>query len=164
MKRFHVLLSDKILAEVDSLPADAGGKRADKIRSILTFGLQILERKVLAKGDAQSKYRKIDGTPVEKQLQIDEKSYRRIKRLHVACNYFSMAQIVRGILLYVLELIKVLGFDVVFALSSCKNEDGKKHNCVVYIGLAEKNFHMDKKAAYKTAYTDKFIPIWAEFT
>lgn len=152
-----------MIGQIKSLGDEAGKTCSAKIRNLLGTALEKLLPEIHSAGDANSAWKPVGITPVELRVSLDEKTYRLLKKIQADCNFFSIAQIVRLVLGFVMSLIATYGFEGFTRLFERKGyENARKQRCV--FGSVLKMVHMDIKELKKTVYDKNFIPLWTEFS
>lgn len=161
MKELHLLLSDGVSAKLKRLSAEYDCSVSSLVNLLLCLGLDRFEKKYYSRGDKQSRWKRVGGIAVRKHVFVTEKTYRRLKGLHVICNVYSMGQVVRRVVGLVLFLVERWGFEGTLEFFQAGN---KKHRKKYYeIGESSMNRHMHIKNAVITAFSAAMIPIAVEY-
>lgn len=130
-----------------------------RIRCLLQLGLGYHERYILKMGSRNRQYREV-GEGKRINVLLDEELYLLVKKLHLDCNYYSMAQIVREVLNHLLCLTETQGFlgmvEEIEALTSLvKKEDS--------VSIGGKSMYIHTFSRVITTYTDKYTPVSTQY-
>lgn len=162
MRRFHMVFDRSMITKIRDLSENSKQGFSKTVRNLLCAGLPALGKRILEKGDVDSKWLPVGETVCEKNVFVEDHTYRQLKKLHVVCNFFSMAQIVRLVLLFTLALIEEYGFEMAVEILEKEKEKVKKTG-LVHVPSRCRNTLMDMIDTVKVIFNKAYIPLWVEF-
>lgn len=161
MQKFHMIIDEKLCHRINEVASDAGNTLCGRMRTLIRRTFKTIESELLKEGDQGSQWRRVGEKIGEVHLNLPEKAYRQLKKIHVDCNFYSMAQIVRWALSYALDLIESVGYFnamIEFEKSLEKVGGGMK-----WIGDKQGKNLLDYKMMLKTCFDNNYIPLAVEF-
>lgn len=130
-------------------------------RRLLEMGLARFEQKFWARGNRRSKWRALGDKQKRVHVFVDDMLYFRLMKLHMDCNFYSMAQVVRKVLAVVLSLVQRFGFAGAAKFLKDGFEKNKKNRYTIGCKSDVRQLHWIAKL--KTEFSKKYEPIFVEF-
>lgn len=161
MVDLHMLFGEAVSERIEKLARQSGSSFSRCVDSLLCLGLDRYEQKYYQRGNRQSGWKRVGGTPARKHVFISKRSYHRLKCLHVLCNVYSMGQIVRRVVSLVLFLVERWGLDctvLFFRKGYLKNA---KRRYVIGAKTNQLHMHMAKPLIAK--FSAQMVPISMEY-
>lgn len=171
--QFHIVLPESMMEELKSLDLY---KKTNNLSFVIVNILTILNPVLKVEHEwgyqRESKYLYVSEDSEEKRKHVavymQEKIYRQLKLMHQDLNFYSIAQLVRALCEFFLELVKEYGDGVYNYL---KNEfkrwkEEKEKNkyrittCDFLQQLCENLPNILTQKGFITIYNDCYVPIW----
>lgn len=162
MNDFHMVFEQDVIKRIEKAAKSAGCSFSAMGRYLLTIGLNRMERTYWTEGSKKSRWKKAGKTVKRKHVFIPLEIYKQLKKIHLECNVYSMAQIFRRIVDVVLDIVDKKGFE--FAVEFFKKNKKKSGMSTFFIGKAVTGKHMHIEKTMKTTFTLDYNPIMVEFT
>lgn len=162
MKYFHTLFGKELSARVKEYAVKQKCSFSCLVNMLIGIGLSRFEMNYWRRGDLKSKWKKIGGSPGRHIVIIEERFYRRLKKIHIDCNVYSMSQVLRRVVSVVLFIVERhgMGYAVGFFRKGYAKYKKKRYN----IDSDNCSEHMHKKIAIQTEFSAESIPLAIEFT
>lgn len=162
MQKFHMLVDEQLYQRINTVGEDAGNTFSGRMTTLLRLAFKGIETELLKEGDHGSHWRRIGVKIGEIHLNLPDKTYRQLKKIHVDCNFYSMAQIARRVLKYALDLIEEVGFFNAVLEFENKRFDNFETR-LERIGEDKKKIQLDYKMMLRTFFDRNYIPQAVEF-
>ena len=110
MHQFHFMLSQVDKVRIIQFAKKSGKSVSKVVRQMIEESLWLLDKKQYQRADNHNKYEK-GQISCHRYINLKKEQYRKLKQIHDVNQFYSIAQVLRGLVLFYLNGLELFGED-----------------------------------------------------